>query len=189
MVRLAHRVSSVDQDVGFLLVGEGKEKASLESLARELGVLSKNFWIMDAIPRKSLPEVLSAATVLTSTVIDNPVLWNNSANKFFDALAAGRPIVINHGGWLADLIRESGAGLVLPPDDIDRAAQLLISFVRSESRLELARRAASGLARDRFDRHKLARQLESVLLDAGAPAQPMKQRHVHQELSGAPSRD
>ena len=36
-------------------------------------------------------------------------MGTNSANKFFDALAAGRPIAINYGGWHRHLLDESTA--------------------------------------------------------------------------------
>ena len=165
LVRLAQQVRSLDESIAFLLVGAGSEKEALYDLAQDLGVLNKNLWLMEAIPRHEIPAVLSAATIATSTFIPNPVLWHNSANKFFDALAAGRPIAINHGGWLADLLHASKAGIVLPAHNLDKAAEMLIEFLRSESRLERARQAARVLARERFDRSRLVAQLERVLLD------------------------
>ncbi len=164
LVRLAERVRFLDENIAFLLVGAGKEKEALRNLARDLGVLNRSLWLLDDMPRHKMPGVLSAATIATSTVIPNPVLWHNSANKFFDALAAGRPIAINHGGWLADLIQESGAGIVLPPDDVEKAAEILTDFLHSESRLVQARSAAKDLAHNRFDRNALAIKLERVLL-------------------------
>jgi hypothetical protein len=49
-------------------------------------------------------------------------MWSNSANKFFDALASGTPVMINYQGWQADLLRDSMAGIVVPPDEPRRAA-------------------------------------------------------------------
>jgi hypothetical protein len=43
---------------------------------------------------------------------------DNSANKFFDSLAAGRSIAINYGGWQAELLSSTRAGVVLDPVDI-----------------------------------------------------------------------
>lgn len=165
LVKVAHHARDLDAQIGFLLVGKGREKDGLIALAQELGVLDHNVWFMDPVPRQEVPDVLSACTVATSTVQDNPVLWHNSANKFFDALAAGRPMVINHEGWLADLLRESGAGLVLPVRDPVLGARLLVEFIQSEDRLEMARRSARDLARTRFDRKRLVDQLERVLLE------------------------
>ena len=39
---------------------------------------------------------------------------NNSANKFFDGLASGKPIMINYGGWQSKLIKKNNAGFTIP---------------------------------------------------------------------------
>jgi len=90
-------------------------------------------------------------------------VWNNSANKFFDSLAAGRPIAINYEGWQAELLRSSGAGIVLDPIDVKRAAVMLKEKLDDETWLQESRRAARLLAEEQFDREKLARKLCNVL--------------------------
>lgn len=97
--------------------------------------------------------------------------WNNSANKFFDALAAGKPIAINYGGWQADLLQHIGAGIVLPPEDIEQAARLLADFVQDTDRLHKASTVARDLAHTRFSRDRLAAQLETVLRSTAAQKQ------------------
>jgi glycosyltransferase involved in cell wall biosynthesis len=102
----------------------------------------------------------------TSFVRPIRALWDNSANKFFDALAASRPIAINYGGWQADLIAETGAGLVLDPRDADEAGALLAGHARDEEWLGRARAAAHRLAVGRFSRDLLFDQFEEVLCRA-----------------------
>ena len=108
----------------------------------------------------------SAATIATSLVIDLPALWANSANKFFDALAAGRPVAINYNGWQADLLKETNAGIVMPPADANKAAQQLLELINDPQRLGHAKDAARRLALESFDRDKLATELEAVLMEA-----------------------
>ena len=67
------------------------------------------------IAKKEMPSVFSAATVSTSLFIDLREMWANSANKFFDTLAAGKPVVINYGGWQAEIVERDRLGLVLDP--------------------------------------------------------------------------
>ena len=50
----------------------------------------------------------------SSFVIPIKELWANSANKFFDSLAASKPILINYEGWQAKIIKEDNLGYVLP---------------------------------------------------------------------------
>jgi glycosyltransferase involved in cell wall biosynthesis len=93
-------------------------------------------------------------------------LWDNSANKFFDSMAAGRPIAINYGGWQADLINANGSGLVLDPYDIDEAAATVVKHVRDDGWLTRAREAAHRLAVEEFSRDVLFSRFEAVLDEA-----------------------
>lgn len=150
-------------DTRFLLVGSGAEWEKARDQARELGVLDRNLTVWEPVPKEQIPLVLAAATVATSLFQPLPPMWNNSANKFFDALAARRPVAINYGGWQADLLNETGAGIVLPEGDIAAAARQLDDFAHDAARLARASAAARDLAYTRFNRDTLAVQLEEVL--------------------------
>src|SRR5690606_28538222 len=106
----------LDPEIRFLAIGHGAEVALVRQKARELGVLEKNFFMESPVSKAEMPALFSAATLSTSLFIPLEPMWHNSANKFFDTLAASRPIAINYGGWQADLIRETGAGVVLDED-------------------------------------------------------------------------
>ncbi len=168
MVEVAARTRDVSA-VKYLVVGDGAERAQIERRARELGVWDENFVLRPPVPKSQMPDLLSAATVSCSLVAPLPALEANSANKVFDTFAAGRPVMINHRGWLADLIESTGAGIVLPHDDLDAAAAALTSFVESADRLADAAAASRDLGRTRFDRDLLAQQLLHVLEDAKEP--------------------
>jgi glycosyltransferase involved in cell wall biosynthesis len=133
-----------------------------------------------------MPAWLSAATIATSVVIDRRALWANSANKVFDALAAGKPVAINHEGWLAALIRQSGCGLVLQVGNVAAAATTLARSIRDSRWLAGSAAAARRLARERFDRDRLAAQLELVLADAAGVPRPARAVRIGAaEMAGA----
>ncbi|MCK4815133.1 glycosyltransferase family 4 protein, partial [bacterium] len=162
LVEIAHAMLQINPAVRFLIVGDGKEQDQIREKAVNAEVLGKNLWMMPPIPKSEMPRLLSAATISTSLFIDLPEMWNNSANKFFDALAAGRPIMIDHEGWQADLIRETGAGLIIPPADADLSARMLHEFLSDPDRATRAGQAAFQLAKKRFNRDKLAGELLGV---------------------------
>jgi glycosyltransferase involved in cell wall biosynthesis len=93
---------------------------------------------------------------------------SNSANKFFDALAAGRPVAINYGGWHRTLLQEHGAGLALPATDPAAAAGLLAALIGDEDALARCREGARALASERFDRDRLAEEFAGVLESVAA---------------------
>jgi glycosyltransferase involved in cell wall biosynthesis len=163
LVRAARRMRELDPGVQVLIVGHGKEWEQTRELAAGHGLLDRSVHMWEKVPKADLPVILGAATMSTSFVRPIRALWDNSANKFFDALAASRPIAINYGGWQADLIAETGAGLVLDPRDADEAGVLLAGHARDDEWLARARAAAHRLAVERFSRDRLFDRFEGVI--------------------------
>ena len=163
LAKLAAAVKPHAPEVRFLVIGDGQERRKVEEVAMQLGVLGDNFHMMGRIPKSEIPAVLSAATIATSLVIDRKEVWANSANKVFDALAAGTPLAINYGGWQAELLRRSGAGAVLDPHNVAVSAGLLLRAIKDREWITEAGKAARLLARECFDRDSLARLLEGIL--------------------------
>lgn len=166
LVDIAKAMLVVNPAVRFLAVGDGALKAQVVEHARSCGVLERNFWLLPPLPKSDMPALLSAATIATSFCINLEATWKNSANKFFDALAAARPVAINHEGWQADILRETGAGFVMPPADARSAAEQLNSYLCDRQWLDRASVASAHLARARFGRDDLARSLLVTLEDA-----------------------
>ncbi len=181
IARLAAEVRRIDPTVCFVVIGDGREEAAVRGVAHRLGVLGRNFFMLPPVAKSVVAQWLSTAQMAMSVVIDIPALWGNSANKVFDGFAAGIPVAINHEGWLADTLRDHQAGLVLPPGDLLSAATKLTTALRTPDWLAVARQAASGLASTYFARDDLARQLESVLLEA------LSEGHTPQPVVPAPA--
>ena len=163
MVRLAVATHSMDASVRFVVLGAGSELRAVEALAADRGVLGKNFFLYPQVPKAEIGSAFAAASVVTSWILDLPAAEKNSANKFFDGLAAGRPVCLNHGGWQADLLEEYGAGFVLPRDHSE-AAKILMSKLLDESALQVSGLAARRLAETKFSRDMLAAKLEETLV-------------------------
>ena len=162
-VRLAASSRLHAPEVRFAIIGDGAERVAIEALARSYGVLQETLFLLPPVSKEEIPRWFSAADVVTSLVIDSPAMHANSANKFFDGLAAGRPLVINHEGWQADLLRSEGAGIVLPPQDAAEGAEILLEFLLSAERLRDAGLQARRVAEERFSRDVLASRLLTVI--------------------------
>lgn len=167
LVRVAAAARRTDPDVRFAVIGTGREEDRIRRLAGKHGVLNINFFMLGTISKQETPAWLSAADIATSLVIDIPALWANSANKFFDTLAARKPVAINYGGWQADLLRQHSAGIVLDPRDAEAAAENLIEALRDASWLRHTGAAAGRLAEREFARDKLASELEAHIREVG----------------------
>lgn len=163
LVEVAHQMLKIDSNVRFLILGDGVEEKKIMNLAIDLGVFKKNLFMIPKIPKKEVPSVISAATVCTSLFAPIKEMWANSANKFFDALASKKPIVINYGGWQKDLMLEEGFGLVLPEADYLSAAEQLYAFISDNNKLENNARKGYEVGKRLFARDKLAAELIQVL--------------------------
>lgn len=168
LVKIAHNCLAAESELCIVVVGEGAERDLIHAEAQKLNVLGRNFFLLPACPKALVPSLFAAARVVVSVFLDDTSLQANSANKFFDGLAAGRPIAINYGGWQADLIRSHQLGVVLSPNDIPNAAAQLRALVSDTGQLERCGYAARALAKSQFDRNVLARRFEAVCIDAAA---------------------
>ena len=150
IIEMAAQTLKYNPNVWYYLIGKGKEKEQNIKQAEALGVLNKNVFIFEPVKKNDLPYLYSIATVGSSFVIDIPALWDNSANKFFDTLAAHRPMVINHEGWQADTIRKYNCGYVLPPKVTDEAAKAFVDYMANEELLKEQGENAYKLGKEQY---------------------------------------
>jgi glycosyltransferase involved in cell wall biosynthesis len=169
LVDLAAASWAQGSDLTFVVIGEGRERADVTEAARRAGVLEVNFFVLAGVPKRTLPDILAAADIAFSFVIDVPELEQNSANKFFDTLASGTPLAINHGGWQQEVLERSGAGLRLSRDPAVAADQLN-SYLDDEQRLRSAGAAAARLASTDYSLETLARRFCDIVERDGALA-------------------
>lgn len=166
MVDLAVALLKRASDVQILLVGDGAERDRIKQLAEQAGVLGKNLFIENPLPKKDIPALLSASTMASALFIDLPEMRPNSANKFFDALASGTPVLLNYGGWMHDLVTTHACGLAMWQKPVEDVAAELDAKIHDQDWLENTGNAARNLAETSFDRDVLAAQLITVLQSA-----------------------
>jgi len=155
-----------EREVEIALLGGGSERPRLEARARKEGIRCVSFHA--EVRHRDMPAWLAATDVGLVTVAHLPYLETNSANKFFDSLAAARPVVLNYGGWMADVLRETGAGLSANARSPASFADALRTLRADPGRRAAMGRAARALAESRYSREALTRELESVLVRAAA---------------------
>lgn len=179
IVPISRKLKEIAPEVRILLIGDGVEKAAVQRKAAEAGVLDVNLFVEDSVPKAQMPDVFAGSDMICSFVLDISELFANSANKVFDTFAAARPILINHGGWQAEIIGKTGCGLVTAGFSAEAAAQVLAERLQDPDWLAQAGGAAKRLATERFDRDVLVDQLNEVLIAAA-------KREGHRAQSIAP---
>ena len=148
LVEIANAMSKINSEISFLLTGNGYQKKDIINRSKEYGIYNNTLFCIDYLPKNQIPELLSIATITTSLFIDIPEMGNNSANKFFDALAASKPIMINYGGWQADLLQKTGCGFRIPSNDAENAALKLNRIINNRTKLKEMSKASNNLAKE-----------------------------------------
>ena len=140
----------------WCFAGDGPEADKLRQLpgSRFFGMLS----------REQLIDLYQAADVAVVTFLHAPLFEENSPNKFFDAIAAGLPVVFNRSTWLEADLAAYGCGFVctgeIPGNEMAAQLQRLASDPVLRQRMGAG---ARRLAEERFSRDQLAdRYLEVV---------------------------
>jgi glycosyltransferase involved in cell wall biosynthesis len=162
LVRIAAALKE-DPRFVFLTVGDGLEKEKVAALAHSEGILGRNFLMLSRVAKSEVPAMLSAVDVATSLFLPIPEMESNSANKFFDALAAGCCVAINYGGWHAEMLQEAKAGIRLDADPQLAAADLQV-LADEPGRIASAGLNARRLAEREFSRDDLAAKIQTVLI-------------------------
>lgn len=160
VIRTAERLRE-DPRILFVLVGEGNERSGLHALGQQLGLTNVQF--LPPAPKHDIPAFFAAADVLLVCVAPVPILELNSANKFFDALAAGRPVLLNYGGWQRSILEEAGAGLGCPQGNVEAFAEAVRNLAHDADLRRTLGEAARTLALTRFDRDALASRALDIL--------------------------
>jgi glycosyltransferase involved in cell wall biosynthesis len=149
--------------ITLVLLGGGGKKSELENMTRKYKLTNVIF--TGPASKDEVAQIVAgcqACMVIFRAASENS--W--SPNKMFDALAAGRPVLINVPGWLGKTVENNYCGRCLDPTHPRDLADALEEFAAHP---ELCRRMGENarvLAEREFAREKLAEQLESVLLNA-----------------------
>jgi glycosyltransferase involved in cell wall biosynthesis len=148
----------------LVLHGGGGKREELEALARQCKL--QNIVFSDLVADKTEVARIVAGCDVCLTIYRAAKEQTWSPNKLFDSLAAGKPILINVGGWLGDLVEDKACGWSLPPDRPEALAEALEKLAGDRAMCEQMGRNARALAQREFDRHLLAARLEKVLTEA-----------------------
>jgi len=162
LVDIANEFIEINNKVKFLIVGDGIEEQAIRNKAKIYNCLDNNLFLINQLPKNKMPGLYNLSTIATSLFIPLKEMEANSANKFFDTLAAGKPIVINYGGWQKDLIEKHNIGLVLARDP-KVAANELNELLLNDELLNTKGKNALALAKSEFSRDKLAQELIHIL--------------------------
>ncbi len=146
----------------FVLLGAGARRSELENLARTYG-LSNVVFHPTAEKEEVAHLVAGCDACLTIYRATREHTW--SPNKLFDALAAGKPVLLNVPGWLRETVEKNDCGRYVDPRRPQALAEAMEELSHDPALCRRLGENARGLAERQFDRRILAAQLEEVLAE------------------------
>ncbi|KOP26377.1 group 1 glycosyl transferase [Hapalosiphon sp. MRB220] len=122
-------------DIKFVIVGEAKGLQRLQQQCQNCG--ADNVLLLPFQPREQLPEMLAAADV-GLVVQKKNVISFNMPSKIQVLLASGKALVasVPDNGTAARAIRQSGGGVVVPPEDPDALAKAIFDLYQHPEKVK-----------------------------------------------------
>lgn len=149
------------QDVRFILVGDGISRGRLQAKVEELGLTNVEF--TGRVPQEDVPLLVARADVQLVSLASTPFLAYTTPSKIPSLLSSGVPIIGQLEGDGARLLRESGAAVVVSPNDAEGLAEAVGSLADAGS----ARRAEMGHCGRRFyEKNLSAESAASKIIEA-----------------------
>ncbi len=151
---------------GLLIVGDGPLRAEAEAFtathlgpgqARHLGFVS----------HQDMPQYIRAMDILALPSRTTAHWKEQFGRVLLEALACEVPVVGSDSGYIPDLIRETGGGLVFPEGEAEALAARLTELLDNpERRQALGRRGREVVERE-YSTERVAERLYEALLEGG----------------------
>jgi glycosyltransferase involved in cell wall biosynthesis len=160
LIKAASLISKTDCQLIFIGSGSMLEWAKQEVLNSKL----KNVHFLGKINNKYMPWVYAHSDVMLVSLVDEDIFSYTIPSKLQASLASGKPIAASINGEAAEIIQESGGGLVSAAEDSGGLAKSILKL-RNMTSLERSRMGNSGLEyfRKFFDMNVQAQNLVDIL--------------------------
>ena len=176
--QVAARMTAAD----LVVVGDGPERAALESLARSLGV-GERVHFVGARSSVQVAQHYDTAHVFVQHSITHASGWVEGFGvSIVEAAAAGLPVIVSRSGGIGPQVIDGETGFLVEERDVAGMAEAMLRLAR-----EPELRAQFGLAgrrhvEARFDSRDQIRKLEQVLCDVARSGQQLNegQHRVYQ---------
>lgn len=124
-------------NIKLVLVGKNRDDDSLKLLVEELDIY-KNVSFEGWRDLKLFPTYITAADITISPLKRNQHHDTTLANKIFQYMAMGKPLIVSDCPAQAEVVKETGCGLIHKADDpVDLADKIIYLLGNRDERLKM----------------------------------------------------
>ncbi len=158
-LRAASRVLDNQNDVVFVVVGDGDERVSCENFVHHIN-LGSHIKFLGTVAHDDIPRVMAASDLFVSTST-----LTNRALPTCEAMLCGVPVIVYDTGDTTTVVRDGETGVVVENGDIDALAGAITRLLGDEAlRARLATNARQ-LARTTFTSWEQRIQMEMTIIE------------------------
>ncbi|MEM6344190.1 MAG: glycosyltransferase family 4 protein [Bacteroidota bacterium] len=153
-----------EENIEFIIIGSGNDAPNLQSFLAQNPL--PNFNWQPQVSKEEALAALAEADIGLSCFAPFPVLEANSATKFYDYLAAGLPLIINHRGWQATYLAKYQCGLSSAQGDLPALVANIKTLTKDKALRKQMGLNARKLAKAQFDRAVLSQKMLDLVIKA-----------------------
>lgn len=149
-----------DRPFRFVFVGDGPCKKALIEQSTALNLRNVEFW--DPVLRDEVPLTLAKADVLIVPL--KIQLTGAVPSKLYEAMAAGKPVILIAESEAAEIVSESGCGIVVKLDDTQALVEAIQTlYMESDGRIAMGQ-SGRKFVEKWFNRKLIAEEFSNYLL-------------------------
>lgn len=155
--------------ISVVIVGDGERRAEYEAFCRAHELARVHF--KGPVPRQVARQRLLEMDVCAVMFPADAHFDRTTGSKTFDYLGLGKPVVFAGSGDIVALLRTSGGGIAVPPEDDRALAEAILRLYRDEA----LRREMGQAGKRWYDAHISAESACGVIrrvIEPDAPARP-----------------
>jgi glycosyltransferase involved in cell wall biosynthesis len=160
IIYAANELNGKENNISFLVIGEGEEKLRLEEIKRRNNV--NNLFLLPFQTTNLVPYIISAADVCLISLPSEPIYEVTVSTKFFDYLACHKPQIGICGGELANIINSNKIGLTVKDGEINKLVDIILRLKNSPSLMDSMERNSRNILQQ-FSLDNLASKFSNVL--------------------------
>lgn len=156
-------------DIAFVLVGTGAEEKTIAEEAKERQLSNVHF--VGSVSKLEVCEYWKLCDVALVLLRDSVLFRHVIPSKMFEAMSSERPIILGVRGESEALLLDSGAGIVIPPEDSSALVAAIVGLADHECTRTSMGKSGRMYVMTRYNRDVLADKMLGVLKETAGMAE------------------
>ncbi|MFP4522847.1 MAG: glycosyltransferase family 4 protein [Fibrobacterota bacterium] len=149
------------KDIVYLIVGDGARRKELQENAKKEGL--ENVVFTGRMPKDRMPEVWSAIDISLIHLKKSDLFKSVIPSKMFEAMAMEIPVIMGVAGEAGELVKESGAGVCMDPENAEELVEKIDDILGDEAKAKRLGENGRKFVEQRFNRDTLAEDYMRIL--------------------------